>query len=111
MQLFCDESGNTGVALLDPEQPVFALASTCLDEQRASGLIAPLARSGQTEVKYRKLKAKKRGQRDLVEFFKSPELSADNCKFTLADKKFWLVSHLVDKLIEPTLHEAGIDLY
>lgn len=25
MHLFCDESGNTGVELLDPEQPVFAL--------------------------------------------------------------------------------------
>jgi hypothetical protein len=111
MHLFCDESGNTGAKLLDSEQPVFALASTCLDECSASALIARLLRDGQSEVKYRKLKGKKKGQRDLIEFFKAPELTADNSKFTLADKKFWLVSHLVDKLIEPTLHEAGIDLY
>ena len=70
-----------------------------------------MLRKGQTEVKYRKLKGKQKGQRDLIEFFKSQELSSNNSKVTVADKKLWLISHLVDKLIEPTLREAGIDLY
>lgn len=111
MHLFLDESGNTGVDLLNSRQPVFSLASTCISNDAASALIEPLLRKGQSEVKYRKLKAKQRGQEQLIEFFESQGLAADNTKFTLADKKFWLVSHLVDKLIEPTLHEAGIDLY
>lgn len=39
MHLFCDESGNTGVDLLNVDQPLFALASTSLDSERAAELV------------------------------------------------------------------------
>lgn len=111
MKVYCDESGNTGVALLDREQPFFALASTCLEPEVCARLIAPLLRRGQREVKYSRIKAGKSGQRQLLELFSSPELQASTCKFRVTDKKYYLVAHLVDKLIEPPLHEAKVDLY
>lgn len=111
MKLFYDESGNTGVDLLNAEQPVFCLASTSLDADIAARLIAPLLRSGQKEAKYSKLKGSRQGQADLIKFFSSLELRLENSKFTLADKKYYLITHIVDKLIEPPLHELGIDLY
>lgn len=111
MKLFYDESGNTGVDLLNTEQPVFCLASTSLDTDVAARLIAPLIRHGQKEAKYSKLKGSHQGQADLINFFSSPELTLENSKFSLADKKYYLISHIVDKLIEPPLHEGGIDLY
>ena len=110
IHVYCDESGNTGSALLDPEQPIFSLASTCIETALARDL-CPLARQGQKEAKYAKLKGSPRGQSQLIEFFSSAAINQTNCKFTLADKKFYLVSHMVDKLIEPPLHEAAIDLY
>jgi Protein of unknown function (DUF3800) len=111
MKVYCDESGNTGVALLDREQHFFALASTCLESEACAPLILPLLREGQREVKYSRIKASKGGQQQLLELFSSPELRASTCKFRVTDKKYYLVAHLVDKLIEPPLHEAKVDLY
>jgi hypothetical protein len=68
-------------------------------------------RQGQQEVKYAKLRGSVRGQKQLIDLFSSQELCPTNCIFTVVDKQFYLVSHLVDKLIEPPLHEANIDLY
>lgn len=111
MHVFCDESGNTGTALFDKEQPLFSLASTSVDAGMAGELIRPLLRKGQTEVKYAKLRGTSTGQRQLVDLFRLPHLTFGNCKFTLADKRFYLISQIVDKLIEPCMHEDGIDLY
>jgi hypothetical protein len=111
MKVYCDESGNTGGALLDREQPFFALASTCLEPEACVRLIRPLLREGQREVKYSRIKTGKDGQRQLIELFSSPELQASTCKFRVTDKKYYLVAHLVDKLIEPPLHEVNVDLY
>jgi hypothetical protein len=109
--LYFDESGNTGVDLLNRDQPALALSSTSIASEVAEALIAPLLSRGQREAKYSKLKASRRGQEALLNFFSSPELNIENSKFIVIDKKYYLISHLVDKLIEPPLHESGIDLY
>lgn len=59
MHLFCDESGNTGVDLLNADQPLFSLASTNLDSERAAALVRPLRRQKQVEAKYTKLRGSK----------------------------------------------------
>ena len=101
IHVYCDELGNTGAALLDSEQPIFSLASTCIEPDRARELLSPLVRQGQQEVKYAKLKGSAQGQKQLIDPFSSQALRPINCKFTVVDKRFYLVSHLVDKLIEP----------
>jgi hypothetical protein len=83
---------------------MFLLASTCIESASADALILPLLRRGQTEVKYAKLKGNAQGQKQVIEFFSSPMVNQATCKFTVMDKKFYLVSHMVDKLIEPPLH-------
>lgn len=111
MKIFLDESGNTGVDLLSADQPLFSLASTNLRADQCNELVTPLIRSGQKEAKYSKLKSTSRGQQALLGFFSSPTLNNATAKVMLADKRYYLISHLVDKLIEPTLYERGIDLY
>ena len=111
MHVFCDESGNTGTALFDKAQPLFSLASTCVDSNLAAELIRPLLRKGQKEVKYTKLRGTSTGQRELIDLFRSPHLKLSNSKFTIADKRFYLISQLVDKVIESCMHEDGVDLY
>ncbi|MFP3801991.1 DUF3800 domain-containing protein [Paraburkholderia sp. SIMBA_027] len=111
MHLFCDESGNTGVDLLNADQPLFALASTNLDAERAAALVGPLLRQKQVEAKYTKLRGSRDGQAALLKFFSSPELSPATAKALIADKRYYLITHLVDKLIEPPVHENGLDLY
>ncbi|WP_395680492.1 DUF3800 domain-containing protein [Dokdonella sp.] len=109
--LFLDESGNTGVSLLDADQPVFSLASTTIARDIAAALIAPLLTQGQAEAKYSRLKNSARGRLALTALFSSPELDNTTTTFTVVDKRFYLIAQMVDKLIEPVLHEGGIDLY
>lgn len=111
MHVFCDESGNTGLDLLNAVQPIFSLASTVLDASACAALAAPLLRQGQKEAKYSRLKGTARGQEALLRFFSSDQLSPETTKLLMADKLYYVLTHLVDKLIEPPLHEAGIDLY
>lgn len=111
MHIFCDESGNTGLDLFNADQPLFTLASTNLDADICRQLVAPLLRQGQAEAKYSKLKGTVRGQNALLELFSSPALTIETVKFYVADKRYYVITHLVDKLIEPTLYELGIDLY
>ncbi|WP_321936258.1 DUF3800 domain-containing protein [Paraburkholderia sp. J8-2] len=111
MHLFCDESGNTGVDLLNVDQPLFALASTNLDSERAAALVQPLLRQKQVEAKYTKLRRSRDGQAALLQFFASADLTPTTAKALIADKRYYLITHLVDKLIEPTVHENGLDLY
>jgi hypothetical protein len=111
MHLFCDESGNTGLDLLSLDQPLFALASTCLDADVCQRLIAPLLRQSQVEAKYSRLKGTATGQAALMKLFSASEFTPATVKFSMVDKRYYVITHLVDKLIEPTLHEAGLDLY
>lgn len=111
MHIFCDESGNTGTDLLNIEQPMIALASTCLESAHCKELIAPLLRQGQAEAKYSRLKGTAKGQQAILRFFSSPAIVASLAKAMVADKRYYLITHIVDKLIEPPLHEMGADLY
>ncbi|HEY4293761.1 DUF3800 domain-containing protein [Luteibacter sp.] len=111
MDLYFDESGNTGTDLLNEAQPVAVLASTSLEEAACSGLLSPLLRQGQSEAKYSKLKGSHKGQSALLSLLRSSELNRESAKVMVADKRFYLTAHLVDKLIEPALLDAGIDAY
>jgi hypothetical protein len=111
MNLYIDESGNTGADLLNVDQPLFALASTILDDEMSRALVEPLRSQTQTEAKYSKLKATASGQESLLRFLSSPVLTPENCAFMLADKRYYLITQLVDKIVEPLMHESGIDLY
>ncbi|WP_156966205.1 DUF3800 domain-containing protein [Paraburkholderia bannensis] len=110
-ELFCDESGNTGVDLLNAEQPLFALASACLDSDRAAEMVRPLLRQKQVEAKYTKLRGSREGQAALLQFFSLPDLTTATAKALVVDKRFYLIAQLVDKLIEPPVYENGLDLY
>jgi len=111
MHVYCDESGNTGLDLLNEDQPLFSLASTCLEADACKAMITPLLRQGQVEAKYSKLKGTASGQRALVELFSHPELTRETTKCAIVDKRYYVITHLVDKLIEPPLAELGADLY
>lgn len=111
MHVYCDESGNTGVDLLNDVQPVFALATTTISDADALRLLAPFLMNGRAEAKYSRLKGKPRGQALLLELFSDPVFNIASTKLYAIDKRFYLICHLVDKVIETVTHEAGGDLY
>lgn len=111
LHIYCDESGNTGVDLLNAEQPFFALAATSMSAEECRQLVAPLLRQKQKEAKYARLKGTASGQKALLDFFSSPLLAPDSTKVMAVDKLYYVITHIVDKLIEPPVYEGGEDLY
>lgn len=53
-----DESGNTGQNLLDPEQPIFALASVCLTQAEITELTSSITSVAHNEMHFTLLSAK-----------------------------------------------------
>lgn len=104
-----DEAGNTGADLLNPEQPVFALASVCLGDEEAAAIVASFTSSAR-ELKFATLRRRTRSRDSLLRFI-SRDVSQEHFKTTLLHKRFMVTAKLVDLVIEPQLHLAGVDLY
>ncbi|TDY21968.1 uncharacterized protein DUF3800 [Paraburkholderia sp. BL6665CI2N2] len=111
MRLFFDESGNTGTNLSDSQQPIFALSSINISADEANGLLAELMRPGQSEVKFSKLRRTAEGRQAVIRLIDSDALTPRTAKFAIADKRYYLISHYVDKLTEPVHYDLGVDLY
>lgn len=102
-----DEAGHSGGNLLDPEQPVFVLASARLSENEAVELLG----SPGKELKFATLKRSKRGMEIILRILDSPLLSEDRFLISAFHKPFMIVTKIVDLLVEPLAHRDGVDLY
>jgi hypothetical protein len=102
-----DESGNSGPQLLDPEQPIFALASVFLSDEEARAVLPGRDR----EYKFGQLKRSAPGQATILAALNSPLLSAEACLLSAVHKRFMALTKIVDLLVEPLVHRHGVDLY
>jgi hypothetical protein len=107
-----DECGNTGDHLLDPAQPVYALASVHLDEGRAAALVdevRPATISG--ELKYSVLRRSRVGREAVARVIESDLVQPGQARISPMHKPFAVVARLFDYAMEPTLHNGGFDIY
>src|SRR5687767_10997025 len=104
-----DESGNTGAALLDDRQWVFALGSTALDEAESVELLRRAGWAHERELKFSSLRKSAEGRRVIFELLKS--LSASTAKVAVVNKPFMVVAKMVDELIEPLASMTNFNLY
>lgn len=105
-----DEAGNTGQNLLDPEQPVFVLASVHLSDEEARQLVATAGRQA-AELKFSVLKRRASGRRLVVDVLKSPLVEPSRMKVVIYHKRFMITTKIVDMLVETLAHASGQDLY
>lgn len=107
--IYCDESGFTGYNLLDPAQPVFAVASACLDEAKAEQILKQSFPAYQgAEFKFANLW--RGGNRAGLTCFAAEIKKLEHCPFVyFIDKKFAVLTKAIDLLVEPTITEAGYD--
>jgi hypothetical protein len=110
-EIYCDEHGNTGEHLLDPEQPVFTLASDDFSAQEAGELIGRLQTQGALEVKFKTLRKTKAGWDRLIPWLFDPRLGAQRVAIFAMEKRFMVYTKMVDLVMETLMHSAGQDLY
>lgn len=109
--IYCDEAGNSGQNLLDPEQPVFVLASTDLSHAEADELLEVVRSRQAGEPKFKTLKKTPDGVRRLTSLFSDPRLNKDRVVITAMHKRFMVVTKVVDLIAETLTYRLGEDLY
>lgn len=110
MNLYFDESGNTGDNLLDINQPYFCLASNNYSEDEAEKLLSYITTQAD-EIHFKTLIKSKTHQNSILKLFNDDLIGRDRIIYTYADKAFALLIRLVDALIEPHYFNYGIDFY
>ena len=105
--MFLDESGNTGAALLDEVQPIFALASVSVSEELALSLIDPL-RDGTGEVKFSDVRIDPERRAALLNMLASPALTPEVARVSVYHKPYMTIAKLCDLLMEPGFYRRGL---
>jgi hypothetical protein len=106
-----DEAGNTGPNLLDPDQPVFVLASLDFTQAEAAAILSSLTVPAGRELKFSSLVSSSSGRRNILKLLSSELLSSERVMLSRAHKRYVLAGKLVDLLIEPGLAGRGINAY
>jgi Protein of unknown function (DUF3800) len=109
---YFDESANSGENLVDPHQPVFALAAVRLSTDESAALVesvqARLPRR-QGEPKYSSLVRSPTGRAALLSALES--LQPDIAFNFFAHKRFMIVAKMIDLLVVELAFEDGYDMY
>lgn len=111
MKIFCDESGHTGANLLDETQPYFAFASNNFDDETTFRFLDIVKTEQAMEAKFKNLKKSSPGRKKLITLFKNKDFCDKHLVLNIYEKEFYVITKLVDLIIEPILHHRGIDLY
>lgn len=109
--IFCDEAGNTGANLLDPEQPIFVLASNNYSLAEADALLQHVVSPQGGEPKFSTLRRRPEGIARIVHFLSDTRLSKDRVKISVFHKRYTVVTKLVDLIAENLIHQIGGNLY
>lgn len=109
---YFDESGFTGYNLLDERQPIFAIASTDLSSSISREILREaFPRYQGEEFKFSKLWRSKRNRERFPEFGRRMAAYSDRVYVWRVNKKFAVLTKIVDYLVEPLMTEAGFDFY
>lgn len=106
-----DEAGNTGQDLMTRDQPIFVLASVNLPDAIAVDLTTAATMPGAREVHFKRMRRTVWGRRLILELLRSPSINEDTTRAVRYHKRFMVTTKVVDLLVEPLIHAAGIDFY
>lgn len=109
--LYFDESGYTGSNLLDANQPTFVIASTDLKPSDAEKILRKsFPRYQGCEYKFSSMWRSKARQ-GLLDFSHEIHDKQHHVFLWMIDKRFAVLTKIVDFLVEPWLTESGHDFY
>jgi hypothetical protein len=109
--IYCDEAGNTGANLLDPEQPVFVLASNNYSVAEAEDLLQHVRSVQGGEPKFTTLRRRPEGIARIVRFLRDDRITKDRVRIGVFHKRYLVVTKMVDLVAETLIHQIGGNLY
>lgn len=112
VNIYFDESGYTGRALLDPQQPYFVIASSTIGDPEAELILNSVFPDYKgVEFKLQRIWNKPKYQSGILQFADMAGKRSTDIYAWIVDKKFCVLQKMIDFLIEPHLHESGYDFY
>lgn len=110
--IYLDESGFTGDDLYNPVQRFFTIASTIIEDREAQEILARcFPRYQGNEYKFTNIWKRERSRDGLRALAAEIPRFADQAFVWIIDKRFCLLTKLVDYLVEPDAYDAGYDWY
>ncbi|MBY5378925.1 DUF3800 domain-containing protein [Rhizobium leguminosarum] len=110
--IYFDESGQTGTQLRDAQQPYFCVGSTDLsDDASRDILLASFPRQTVGEIKAQNVLSRASGRRQFLKFCEALASQPDRFCFVKINKRFGVLSKMVDNLVEPVVRAGGYDFY
>jgi transposase-like protein len=106
-----DEAGNTGENLLDPDQPIYALAALRMDDEKVHRAVGDaLGRTQMSELKFQRLRTSNAGRQNILTLLGELDLSPETVTVMVVHKPWMLAAKLVDELIEPRMLAKGLQM-
>jgi hypothetical protein len=110
--LFFDESGFTGADLLNPDQPHFCVGTSWIEDDLAADILRSSFSNYQgAEFKFANIWRRPRNRGGILTFASRLKEISERLFVYWIDKKFCVLTKLVDFLVEPPVHAAGFDFY
>lgn len=110
--IFLDESGYTGDDLLNVEQPYFVIASSIIGDDEALDLLRRcFPRYQGREFKFSNVWKRDTHRARLRDFARELPALYDRAFPWIIDKRFCVLTKMLDYLIEPMVYEGGGDFY
>lgn len=110
--LYIDESGYTGVELLDPEQPFQVLAGLMLSADEAIRLKSEFFSAVRApELKFSLLARRPIHQERVLRFLAGVSAQSEAVMLSVSLKRYALVGKIVDTFVESAMHLDGLDAY
>lgn len=110
--IYLDESGYTGDDLLNREQPFFVVASTIVPNDEALDLLRrSFPRYQGREFKFTNIWRRETHRASLRNLARELPAFYDRAFLWIIDKRFCVLTKMLDYLIEPLVYETGGDFY
>lgn len=110
--IYFDKSGFTGYNLLDADQPVFAVASADIADLRAEAILrSSFPHNHADEFHFTRIWRSARQREGLRAFCRNLHEVADTSFCYATNKRFAVLTKIMDFLVEPIVTSAGFDFY
>jgi hypothetical protein len=99
--IFFDESGNTGQNLIDAADPIFVLASCSFQAEEEQEVLLHFQQFKGPELKFSRLRKTAAGQKAVVAFLSSVQVTSKTAAAFVIHKPFMVVTKYCDLVLEP----------
>jgi hypothetical protein len=110
-RVFFDESGNTGQNLIYAADPIFVLASCSFEADEEQEVLSHFQQFKGPELKFSRLRKTPAGQKSVLAFLASAQVTSKTAAAFLIHKPFMVVTKYCDLVLEPSFRKAGLDFY